>query len=254
MAEEIKILVIDDEEVVHASIRRILLRWGYQVCGVLSAQEGLSLLAGEKFDAVITDLMMPEMNGLEMLAAMKERRIEVPAIMVTGYPTIKTAIESLRLGAVDYIPKPFSRQELLGPLNRALRRGTDDPAAAPQGSAESSAPMPGDCFVLPEHSWALCNQDGTADIGIEAGFLASVPAVTEIETPQENDLVEQGHPGIRLRAGGEVHSVFMPLTGRVVEANEEASTRPEQLTVRTWLIRILPSRMLEEIKPLRKRN
>ena len=71
MNSAIKILVIDDEEVIHASIKRILSRFGYEVTGALSAAEGLKFLSSERYDAVITDLMMPQMNGLEMLSAMK---------------------------------------------------------------------------------------------------------------------------------------------------------------------------------------
>ena len=151
MNEKVKVLVVDDEDVVHASIQRILTRYGYEVVGVTSGQEGLDLMVQEAFDVVITDLMMPGMNGVKMLAEMKERKIETPAIMITGYPTIKTAVEALRLGAVDYIPKPFTRKELLNPLNRALRRVSEakhwpEPF---EEHAETASPRPGDCHYLP---------------------------------------------------------------------------------------------------------
>ncbi len=124
-----RILVIDDEEVVHVSLRRILGRCGHHVDAELSAVAGLERLADEEpYDLVITDLMMPEMNGIELLRQLRERELEVPVLMITGYPTISTALEALRLDAMDYIAKPFTRQELLAPVNRALRRGAATPA------------------------------------------------------------------------------------------------------------------------------
>ena len=261
MSQDIRILVIDDEKIVQDSIRRILSRFNYQVIGTLSPTEGLTKLEKEKFDIVITDLMMPEMNGLEILTSMRERRINVPSIMITGYPTIKTAIQAQRLGALDYIPKPFTRVELLGPLNRALRRtgkGGNEPAGSSTGiqgeAPEVLAPKPGECFILPEHSWGFYNREGMIEIGIEASFLSCIPPIEEIEIPVENDLVEQGHPAIKLRAGGEAHNVYMPLSGRVFTVNEDAASKPRDLTSRTWLIKIIPTALLDEITLLKKRD
>lgn len=261
MSESTKILVIDDEEIVHASVRRILTRLGFEVDSSFSAQDGLDRMSKNHYDAAITDLMMPEMNGVEMLHAMKERGINLPTIMITGYPTIKTAMQALRLGATDYIPKPFTRQELLSPLNRALRRCgdstrpdcEDNPFSDRDRMAKGGVQInPGDVFFLPEHSWAIYNQDGTIDIGVEASFLALIPKVDEIESPGENDLVEQGYPGFKLKASGEVHGVFMPLSGRVVANNKALLSKPELLDSKTWVLKIIPSQLNEELGALSK--
>ncbi len=258
MAENYRVLVIDDEDIVHASIRKILTKLGYEVDAALTAREGLHAMEKNAYDAVITDLMMPEMNGIEMLNAMKERQINVPTIMVTGYPTIKTAIQALRLGAVDYIPKPFTRLELLSSLNRMLRRGAEGSVSVREGDAEidqgQAGVEPGDRFFLPEHSWIVYNQDGTVDVGIENGFLSSIQGLDSMDVPGENDMVEQGYPGIRLRSGDEVHGVFMPLSGRVVAVNEGAVRNPGSLDSRTWVIKVIPSRLSEEIEWLRRRS
>jgi len=260
MDENRLILVIDDEEIVHSSVKRILTRLGYKVEGVFTAQEALQKLEQNSYDAVITDLMMPEMNGIDMLHQMKKRKINVPTIMITGYPTIKTAIQALRLGAVDYIPKPFTRQELLSPLSRALRRsdGAETEIAGDRPADEihenEPTPSPGDCFYLPGHSWALYNQDGTVDIGVENGFMDSIPTVEQIETPLENDIIEQGYPGLKLKAALEVHSVFMPLSGRVVAVNEAITTTPSSLYSHIWVLRIIPSQLRTELASLRRRS
>ncbi|MBL6975652.1 MAG: response regulator, partial [Deltaproteobacteria bacterium] len=120
--DEPRILVIDDEEVVLASLRKIFTRKGYHTDTFLTAREGLERLEQDGYDLVITDLMMPEMNGIELLKALRDRAMNVPTIMITGYPTISTAVKAMRLGARDYIAKPFTRKELLSPVMRALRR------------------------------------------------------------------------------------------------------------------------------------
>jgi CheY-like chemotaxis protein/glycine cleavage system H lipoate-binding protein len=261
-----RILVIDDEEIVHASIRRILRRQGHTVDAVLSAREGLHKLYEDDHDLVITDLMMPEMNGIELLEQMKKDGLRVPVLMVTGYPTISTAVKALRLGAVDYLAKPFTRQELIGPVNRALRRVASvtsslttmqtleitqlEGIVAPGVSLE-----PGDLYYLREHSWAGFQQDGGMEVGIEASFLDSVGEVAAVTTPNDGDLVEQGYVSFKLTtASGEVHSVFMPLSGQVVEVNAAVTDDPAALDHHTWIVRIIPTRLETELVLLKKRR
>ncbi len=265
-----RILVIDDEEIIHVSLRKILGRKGHHVETVLSAAEGLERMYSQAYDLVITDLMMPEMNGIGLLEQMKKDRIEMPVLMITGYPTISTAVKALRLGAVDYLAKPFTRQELLAPVSRALRRATT-PAAGrfldttttievpPAGDVGIEAPkvdlQPGDTYYLREHSWATFRQDGAMDLGIEASFLGTVGAIEGAETPKDGDLVEQGYVGIKLTtAAGEVHSVFIPLSGQVVEVNAMAVEAPGEITTETWIIRIIPTRLEGEIGLLKRRR
>ena len=259
-----RILVIDDEEVVHVSLARILGRRGHTVDATLKAQDGLELLQHEQYDLVITDLMMPEMNGLELLAAMKIHELAVPVLMITGYPTIKTALQALRLGAVDYLAKPFTRTELLAPVHRALRR-----KARRDGDAETPLPsvppepdgdprqepsvLPGDRFRLRRHAWVVFEQEGTFAAGIEASFLAAIGPISSVTLPDEAQVLEQGYVGIRLvAADGQEHGVLMPLSGRVMALNEECQTQPSAITADTWLVRLLPERLQSELKLLIK--
>lgn len=209
--------------------------------------------------------MMPGMNGIELLEKMKKDGIGVPVVMITGYPTIRTAVQALRLGAVDYQAKPFTRQELMGPVNRALRRVVGERVTGPPsveiepGQEGIQAPrvdvLPGDRFVLKEHSWAVYRQDGSMDIGIEASFLGTIGEIAELEAPTSGDVVEQGYVSFKLStAGGEVHNAFMPLSGQVVEGNPDAAAMPEAIDAATWIVRIIPTRLEEELKLLKKRD
>ncbi len=243
-----RILVIDDEEVIHRSLERLLGKQGHEVVSVLTAREGLEQLQGKGFDMVITDLMMPEMNGLELLEKLQQLEIDLPVLMITGYPTIKTAMQAMRLGAVDYLAKPFRRNELLAPVNRMLRRRAGREAAAAAEAAAKAAgerpapPRPGACLVLRDHAWAQVQQDGTVRIGIERSFLESTGRLASLALPGEAELVEQGYVGLRLVTdAGEEHGVFMPLSGQVVALNEQAAAAPDRLDAETWLVQIIPS-------------
>jgi len=250
-----RILVIDDEEIIHASLRRILTRRGYDITGVFSAREGLARLESEDYQLIIVDLMMPEMDGLQFLESLRSQGREIPAIMITGYPTIHTAVKALRLGTVDYIAKPFTRKELLGPVSRALsEEHRDTEELAPEKwmqDLEKSQLRPGVRVILPRHAWAEYTQDGTFLVGVEPSFLRVAATVTSVSLPDEMDVVEQGYIGIYLRNDrGEEHGVAMPLSGQVVSVNREIIDQPTQLTARIWLFRVLPSHLEEELSRL----
>lgn len=244
-----RVLVIDDEDVVHASLRKILSRLGYGVEGVLSAKDGLARLEAEAFDLIITDLMMPQMNGIELLEELKRRSCSTPVLMVTGYPTIRTAVQAMRLGAVDYVAKPFTRKELLSPVKRALRIEEEpSDARAPSDAPSVEALVPGTIVYLPHHAWAKFEQDGTFLVGIEQSFLRATGAITTITPAEDLEMVEQGFVGLVLTsAEGDAHGVAMPLSGQVVAVNEEAFNDLAAITPDTWLLRILPSQLGDEL-------
>ncbi len=260
-----RILVIDDEVIIHTSLRKILGRKGHQVETVLAARDGLDKMAVNSYDLVITDLMMPGMNGLEMLKQMKAEGRDAPVVMITGYPTIRTAVQALRLGAVDYLAKPFTRQELLAPVTRALRRTEAELAAGAVSMdftpVEEGIPAPvtvlepGDRFFLREHSWVEFRQDGSMDVGIEASFLRSVGVLHSIEVPGDGDLVEQGYVSFRLTTdAGEVHGVFMPLSGQVVETHSQLVEEPNSIDEESWIVRIIPTNLDNEVGLLKRRD
>ncbi len=255
--EHARILVIDDEEVIHVSLKRLLGGQGHEVDSVLSANEGIERLSSESYDMVITDLMMPEMNGIELLEQMRVMGLKLPTLMITGYPTIRTAMQAMRLGAEDYLAKPFRRQELLGPVNRMLRRdamkkktGASTTLPPPNGEPPehvSLIPKAGVRLFLRGHSWSVFQQDGTAQVGIEKSFLDTIGPIESVALPNEAELVEQGFVGAHLVTGGkEEHGVFMPLSGQVIEVNKKAAEKPSDVDHETWLIQIVPSHFEDE--------
>lgn len=116
-----KILVIDDERTVCISCKRVLEDEGHSVEYALSGKEGLQRAASEDFDLVLLDLKMPGMHGLEVLDMLKENRPELIVIIITGYASIQTSIEAIKKGAFDYVPKPFTPEELSMTVDKALK-------------------------------------------------------------------------------------------------------------------------------------
>jgi ActR/RegA family two-component response regulator len=120
--EKPKILVIDDEHIVHDSVRRILEDKGFDVVGALRVNEALERLRSQTFDLVLTDLMMPDESGMKAVEAVARDHPATGVIMFTGFATVESAVESMKLGALDYLPKPFTPDELIAVTDRALKQ------------------------------------------------------------------------------------------------------------------------------------
>jgi DNA-binding NtrC family response regulator len=115
-----KILVIDDEEIVRTSCNRTLAPAGFEVRLARNGVEGLKILEEETFDLVLTDLKMPDMDGIEVLSKIKEGWPAMEVIIITGYQTVDTAVKAIKLGAFDYIEKPFTPDGLITAVAKAF--------------------------------------------------------------------------------------------------------------------------------------
>ncbi|MBJ6726564.1 sigma-54-dependent transcriptional regulator [Geomesophilobacter sediminis] len=114
------VLVVDDEAVIREGVRRALEKAGIAVETCASGFLALELMQKRSFDLVLSDLKMPGMSGLELLTAIKGLQPDVPVIIITGYSTVDTAVEAMRNGAFDYIPKPFEPAQILEKSRSAL--------------------------------------------------------------------------------------------------------------------------------------
>ena len=118
----VKILIIDDERIIIDSCSRILSNDDYQIDAAQDGIEGLRKIDENRYDIVILDIMMPEIDGLKVLHRIKEGYPDIDVIMITGLSQIETAVKSMKLGAFDYLPKPFDPDELKLVVARALER------------------------------------------------------------------------------------------------------------------------------------
>jgi response regulator RpfG family c-di-GMP phosphodiesterase len=117
-----KILIVDDEENIQRLCKEILIRQHYVPVSVGAPHAALERVRNEQFDLLLTDISMPEMDGLSLLQAVKEIQHEITAIIITGNGTLDKAIESLHMGAQGFLVKPFTHQELLQAVAEALDR------------------------------------------------------------------------------------------------------------------------------------
>ena len=114
------ILIVDDDNAFRIATVALLEDNGFAVQVASSASQGQRIFENQTFDLVLSDLVMEGMNGIEFLKWIKERSPETPVIMITGYASVRTAVESIRLGAYDYITKPCDNDELLIKVRRVL--------------------------------------------------------------------------------------------------------------------------------------
>lgn len=122
MPHEKNILVVDDEEVMRDGCKRILSKRGWGVTLARDGQEGLDCLKKNHFDIMLLDLKMPGLSGIEVLEEVKRIDPEMLVIVITGYATVESAVEAMKIGAYDFISKPFSPDQLTIVVNRALEK------------------------------------------------------------------------------------------------------------------------------------
>ena len=120
MAEPVNILVVDDEKGIREGCRRILLSEGFNVDTAENGKLGLEKAKENSFDLILVDLMMPVMGGLEMMEQVKQIDPGIILVVITGFATVETAVDAMKHGAYDYIPKPFNPDQLLAVINRGL--------------------------------------------------------------------------------------------------------------------------------------
>lgn len=117
-----RILIVDDEESFRNVLTVILKKEGYEVEGATNGEEGLNKISNAAFDHVLCDIRMPKMDGLEFLRESQKAGAEAPVIMMSAFGTVDTAIEAMKLGAYDYISKPFKPDEIILTLKKAEER------------------------------------------------------------------------------------------------------------------------------------
>jgi DNA-binding NtrC family response regulator len=117
MAE--KVLIVDDDKNFLAILSERMQVRGMEVHTAASAKEALSMIETESYDAILLDLMMPEMGGLEALQIIKDKKPEIQVILLTGYASVSKGVEAMKLGAMDFVPKPADIGELTEKIKQA---------------------------------------------------------------------------------------------------------------------------------------
>jgi len=257
------VLFVDDEQIVLDSARKLLRKESFQLDTATSGNAGLERLEQGGIQVVLTDLMMPGMDGMEFLQRVKANWPAVPVVMVTGYATISTAMQAMKLGAFDYIAKPFTKAELRGIVKRALHLVSEveldapgiEITAAATGEAggagtDDAVAHPG-LRTLGRNSWLTLQRDGSVLIGVELAFVEGAGVIQNIDLPAVGDILSQGSVCLRIfSADLHSHTVWSPLSGEVVEVNQkllhDPATTLQDPYGEGWLLRIEPSHFEDE--------
>jgi DNA-binding NtrC family response regulator len=142
MDKQPKILFVDDEQLLHSLFDRLLSRHGMHVTNCLNATQAIEELSKGEFDLVVTDFMMPDVDGLQLLAHIRQEHPTTKVIMITAHANVQHAVRSMQNGAIDYIPKPFSTTELVERVQACLSRESPSAPSAPvsQNGEAKAAP------------------------------------------------------------------------------------------------------------------
>lgn len=115
-----RILVVDDEDALRLVLSTELEGEGYHVASAADGQEAINILGGQDFDLILLDIKMPNVDGFEVLKFVKEKQPKTKVVMLTGFADLKNAIESKKLGAEDFVSKPYDLVDLLTTVERVL--------------------------------------------------------------------------------------------------------------------------------------
>ena len=114
------ILVVDDEKTQRETLARAVASWGHQVLTAAEGEAALDLVKDHAVDLILTDLRMPGLSGVELLQRCRQKRPDIGVILMTAYGTIENAVEAMKSGAVDFLPKPIDLDQLEAIVTRAL--------------------------------------------------------------------------------------------------------------------------------------
>jgi len=262
-----RILCVDDENVILDSFRKILVLAGYSIDTVTSGKEALGLIQLHNYDFVFTDLKMPEMSGEDVCKSVKHMRPDIDVIIITGYATVESAVECMKYGAMDYLQKPFTEDELLEHVNEFIIKRTtrikskmkppihvvsDEDFS--QGLSDELV-IPGGVFISKSHVWASLTQDGKVKIGIDDFVNKVISEINGIEFPNLGMNVKAGQTLFNLNIGTKKMPFTSPLSGKVIRINEKLKNEIELLNESSygenWVCLIEAENLDDELKELK---
>jgi len=170
MLKDEKILVVDDEQVILDAVSRIASSEGMHVDSEIEASSALKKLSQKEYSLILCDIMMPQMDGFTFLDELQKRKIITPVIMITGYSTVENAVKSLYKGAIDFVPKPFTFEELNSSINRGIKffkiqKGVEDAKSRDDKTSLLYVSGPPKYKRLGNISWMNLKFEGFAEIG-----------------------------------------------------------------------------------------
>jgi CheY-like chemotaxis protein len=250
--EKGRILVLDDDPIITLSCKRILGAEGYSISTVEKGEDALNKLAKEDFDLLISDVRLPDINGMEVL---KESRILKPktdVVIITGYPTLDDAKESTRLGALEYIEKPFTPDFMLNAAKKVFdTRGWILRQAFIDDFRDSVSPVKDNenpVIFYKDGTWAKPYKDGLWEIGCDLRYWMLTGNLMYVEFIKNMERLVAGQSFARIySSSGKGSDLLSPMNGELKEINMKANDVMCALIKDhlsegwlLWLARVLP--------------
>lgn len=251
MNSESKILVIDDEQVIIDAVKKICAIDGYVTDEAHNVKAAMDKLEKKYYRIIVCDIMMPDGDGFQILDYLQKENIDSAVIMTTGYSTVENAVKSLYYGAIDFIPKPFTVDELLNSVFRAdkyylINKKQKELLSSNNNRVLLYVTCPSRYYRLGNSSWVVEERDGSALVGVCDLFVKIIESVKEIEFNEPEDEIVQGSNCVTITSGDDrIHNVLSPLTGRIIEVNEKLRSNPGLIEkdpyFKGWIYRVIPS-------------
>ncbi|MDH7605596.1 MAG: response regulator, partial [Melioribacter sp.] len=214
---------------------------GYNVEMATDGFDAITKVKNRLPSLILLDVKMPEMDGVEVTKSVKYLRPDIDVIIITGYATVETAVECMKLGAMDYVQKPFTEDELLEFTKKCLIKRQDRiqkqlkprvhiahiPEIEKVGRGEFA--IPGGVFISEGHCWASVSQDGTVKVGIDDFAKKLIGKVDSIEFPNLGMTITKGQPLFSIRQNKRTIQFLSPVSGLVKSINHELSENLEAL-------------------------
>jgi len=259
-----RILAVDDEAIVLDSLRKILVAAGYAIDTVESGREALGLVQRNKYDFVFTDLKMPEMDGLDVVKGVKHFSPESDVIVITGYATIESAVNAMKYGAMDYVQKPFTEDELVDFTRKCLIRRHDrlQKGLSPRVHVVTTDRLrahefrlPGGMFISDGHVWVSVTVPGMVRLGMDDFARKMIGHIDGIELPVQGATLKKGDPLFSVRQGGRAATFRAPVSGVVQSLNADLPHNLAWLEQHTyengWVCSMKPDHLADELAQLK---
>lgn len=248
MRKEYEILVVDDEDVVLESIKKISIYKNYSIITATNSFDAIKILESCSIKLIVADIMMPEMNGFELLNETIKKNITVPVILTSGNSTLEIISKAFLLGAIDFLPKPFTFDELESFISRGMT--VSNLLKIKNNNDNSSSNLyyvscPSNYKKFGKWNW-LKSEAEYVKVGISDFLLKSISQIKQLILKEVNYQLDIGESFLKIIDINELtHEIISPISGNIIEVNPRIIESPSLLDkdpyFEGWIYKVTPS-------------
>lgn len=255
MKESYDILIIDDEIVVIDSVIKIGEINNYTVDHAAEAETAFEKIQKKDYKLIICDIMLPGMDGFQIIEELQKRKIDTPVIMTTGYSSLENAVKSLYLGAIDFIPKPFTFDEITNVIKRGFNYSKLIKSMGNDKTQITFVPCPHKYYRLGNSCWVNQENDGSVSVGATDMYLKTIDNILRIDMLDIGETVNQASPLAKIETSdSSIHILFSAISGRIIDRNEkllnDISILEKDPYFNGWIYKLIPNELEYEMKLL----